>query len=401
MPSHHQRPALLWRAGLSVLFLLLAPCATPLAHAGEQLVLGAEPIVQGEFYVVHSGLARDGTVVNTSNIYVVRGAQDSVWLFGSGYGDRSHLGRTSDVQSYRPLRDAWRMAYFDAIRVDSIITNVFGLDRASATLTFIVPHFHFDHVNREFVTAFGERLGYGVGVSRVVVHASDSVGTTCNLPCCGNTPCAGISEFFGSPFMEPWSPGDLTLFDAVGTAADTCNQQVFGFGSPLGDWVVRKGMSVAEGGHTNGTVNLECTALSMRVLGANVGILCPMAPGWRVLGIHGNIDVATPVGSGGVVATVGPIDEECVALESTAPNPFAEVISLSYRLPREAGVLITIHDASGRRVRTIAESRQPAGAWTAVWDGRDDSGRALSAGSYFYRLAAGAASVTGKMILVR
>lgn len=400
MPSHRQRTALLARAVLSALFALVAPCGTHIAYARE-LVLGAEPIVEGEFYVVHSGMTANNVVVNTSNIFVVRGTQDSVWIFGSGYGDRSHLSRTSDVRIYRPQRDSWRMAYYDAVRVDSIITNVFGLDRISATITFIVPHFHFDHVNREFIAAFGERLGYGVAVSRVLVHASDYVGTTCNLPCCGNTPCGPTTELFGSPFMEPWSPGDLTLFETVGNAADSCNQPVFEFGSPLGDWILRKGMSVVDGGHTDGTVNLDCADVSMRVLGANVGILCPVTPGWRVLGIHGNINIATPVSSGGVVAAAAPIHEECVAIESTAPNPFAEMISLSYRLPNEAGVLITIHDAAGRRVRTIAEARQPAGAWTAVWDGRDDSGRALSAGSYFYRLSANNDAVTGRMILVR
>jgi hypothetical protein len=400
MPSHHQRSALAARAGLSALLLLLAPCGASLAHARE-FTLGAEPIIEGELYVVHSALTKNGGVVNTSNIFVVRGTQDSVWIFGSGYGDRTHLSRASDVSTYRPLKDAWRTAYFDAVRVDSVITNVFGLDRASAKLQFIVPHFHFDHVNREFVTVFGERLNYGVGVSRILVHASDSVGATCNTPCCGNTPCGIGSEFWGSPFMEPWLPGDLALFETVGTAADSCNQQVLAFGSPLGDWVLRKGMNVADGGHTDGTVNLDCASASTRLLGANVGILCPMAPGWRAIRIHGDIDVATPVSGGGIVTAAAPIDEECVAIESTTPNPFAEMISLSYRLPREAGVLITIHDAAGRRVRTIAESRQPAGAWTAVWDGRDDRGRALSAGSYFYRLSANEDAVTGRLILVR
>jgi hypothetical protein len=42
-----------------------------------------------------------------------------------------------------------------------------------------------------------------------------------------------------------------------------------------------------------------------------------------------------------------------------------------------------------------------AGTHEAVWNGRDDPGRAVSAGVYFYRLESAAYSETRRMTLVK
>ncbi len=43
----------------------------------------------------------------------------------------------------------------------------------------------------------------------------------------------------------------------------------------------------------------------------------------------------------------------------------------------------------------------PAGLHTAVWDGKNDSGRAVSSGTYLYRLESGPQVLSRKMQLVR
>jgi hypothetical protein len=43
----------------------------------------------------------------------------------------------------------------------------------------------------------------------------------------------------------------------------------------------------------------------------------------------------------------------------------------------------------------------PAGFHTAVWDGRDDSGRRVAAGIYFYRLETAGAVLHRKMLALR
>jgi hypothetical protein len=62
---------------------------------------------------------------------------------------------------------------------------------------------------------------------------------------------------------------------------------------------------------------------------------------------------------------------------------------------------VTLHDVSGRRVRTLASGSYPAGYQRAVWDGRDDSGRPAASGVYFLRLATGGRSETLKLTVLR
>jgi flagellar basal-body rod modification protein FlgD len=59
-----------------------------------------------------------------------------------------------------------------------------------------------------------------------------------------------------------------------------------------------------------------------------------------------------------------------------------------------AGLTVEVLDAEGRRVRELAVGARSAGTHTVTWDGRDAGGRALPAGTYFYRVtAAGATAV--------
>lgn len=75
------------------------------------------------------------------------------------------------------------------------------------------------------------------------------------------------------------------------------------------------------------------------------------------------------------------------ALYFSAPNPFHTRTLMRFDLARPGISTLTIHDVSGRAVRTLAKtSARQAGLHTVTWDGRDDSGRELPAGIYFYEL---------------
>ena len=74
-----------------------------------------------------------------------------------------------------------------------------------------------------------------------------------------------------------------------------------------------------------------------------------------------------------------------------APNPFSATTIIRFRTERGAPVLLTIHDASGARVRTLTTTGPALDASAAAlpWDGRDDHGRLLPRGTYFLRLQQG------------
>lgn len=80
------------------------------------------------------------------------------------------------------------------------------------------------------------------------------------------------------------------------------------------------------------------------------------------------------------------------------PNPFFGPVALSYTLPAASPVRLCIHDASGRRVRTIEEARSRTGGGTVVWDGLDQAGGRVPPGVYFTRLDAGGLQTVIKMV---
>ncbi len=104
------------------------------------------------------------------------------------------------------------------------------------------------------------------------------------------------------------------------------------------------------------------------------------------------------------------------------PNPFSHTTTITYHLTRRHGdagmgrlgsriqdqgsqITLAVYDLSGRLVRTLLD--QPSSHPTiqlsqeVVWDGRDEEGRRVSTGVYFYRLTAGRFSDTKRMVLMR
>ncbi|HYW68184.1 MAG TPA: C1 family peptidase, partial [bacterium] len=105
---------------------------------------------------------------------------------------------------------------------------------------------------------------------------------------------------------------------------------------------------------------------------------------------------------GALASTEGGAGRSSLALRPNAPNPFGLSTVIQYELPAATPVHLTIHNASGRVVRTLVDhERRGEGPHAVRWDGRDDSGRSVAAGAYFYRLDADGETLTAKMILLK
>jgi flagellar hook assembly protein FlgD len=61
-----------------------------------------------------------------------------------------------------------------------------------------------------------------------------------------------------------------------------------------------------------------------------------------------------------------------------------------------------IFNVAGRKMRSLADGRQPSGTWSVLWDGKDDAGRSLPTGIYFVHLEIGTDfQKTGRLVIVR
>lgn len=93
--------------------------------------------------------------------------------------------------------------------------------------------------------------------------------------------------------------------------------------------------------------------------------------------------------------------ELAFALRGASPNPALGRANLSFSLPRDADVTLEVYDLQGARVRTVRSGTMTAGSHNVAWDGRDESGARVRAGTYFARLASGGKTATSRFVFLR
>jgi len=122
---------------------------------------------------------------------------------------------------------------------------------------------------------------------------------------------------------------------------------------------------------------------------------------YLAIGTHGRSMYKLELGSL-VAVDPGPRSDAGVALLQNSPNPFSTKTSIGFTLARPGRVRLGVYDVSGRRVRELLVGDRGAGRHDVPWDGRDDAGRAVRAGSYRYRLElAGGTTLTRGLVRVR
>ncbi len=99
------------------------------------------------------------------------------------------------------------------------------------------------------------------------------------------------------------------------------------------------------------------------------------------------------------------------SLAQNYPNPFLSAVksrlsensatTIEFSLPKSESVQLRIFDVHGREVRLLLTAPMNAGEHAAQWDGRDNNGRSIGSGVYFYRLEAGSFNAMRKMLVVR
>ncbi len=83
------------------------------------------------------------------------------------------------------------------------------------------------------------------------------------------------------------------------------------------------------------------------------------------------------------------------------PNLFNPVTSIRYSIPELSFVSLSVYNSSGQKIRTLVNEVKPIGRYEINWNGRNESGRTVSSGTYFYRIRAGEYSAFRKMILLK
>ena len=113
---------------------------------------------------------------------------------------------------------------------------------------------------------------------------------------------------------------------------------------------------------------------------------------YQQMAIMNNSTISTDDGS------LGP---ESYTLHQNYPNPFNPITTISYDIPEDALVNITIYDMMGRVVSNLVSSQQNAGYKSIQWNATNNTGQPVSAGLYLYTIQAGDYIQTKKMVLLK
>ena len=83
-------------------------------------------------------------------------------------------------------------------------------------------------------------------------------------------------------------------------------------------------------------------------------------------------------------------------LDQNFPNPFNPTTTISFVLPIQSHVTLSIYNLIGAKVATIIEENMPAGIYSRTWNAAS-----FPSGVYFYQLRAGNFTQTKKLDLLK
>ena len=83
------------------------------------------------------------------------------------------------------------------------------------------------------------------------------------------------------------------------------------------------------------------------------------------------------------------------------PNPFNPSTSIHYGLPEQSDVVLQVYNIKGQLVKTLENGNQPAGYHEVTWYGKDENGKTVSSGIYFYKLSTDKFTSMKRMLLLK
>lgn len=89
-------------------------------------------------------------------------------------------------------------------------------------------------------------------------------------------------------------------------------------------------------------------------------------------------------------------------LTGNYPNPFNPETTISFSVSQNSMfVNLEIYNLKGQKVKQIVNMQLPAGDHAVLWNGTDETGKAVSSSIYFYKMKVGKFVSTKKMILLK
>jgi peptidase C25-like protein/flagellar hook capping protein FlgD len=86
---------------------------------------------------------------------------------------------------------------------------------------------------------------------------------------------------------------------------------------------------------------------------------------------------------------------------SNFPNPFNPSTTISFSIPHDSDVVVSIHNMKGQVVKQLLTGSLCAGEHSVLWNGKDIKGEVVSSGIYFYQVQTPSKTISKKMLLLK
>lgn len=90
-----------------------------------------------------------------------------------------------------------------------------------------------------------------------------------------------------------------------------------------------------------------------------------------------------------------------LTLKQNYPNPFNPTTTISFSIPSDSKVELSVYNIKGQRIKTLIDNKLEKGKHSIVWNGTDASSKRVSSGIYFYRVKAENQIAVRKMLLLK
>jgi len=94
-------------------------------------------------------------------------------------------------------------------------------------------------------------------------------------------------------------------------------------------------------------------------------------------------------------------EPQLTTLSGNYPNPFNPQTTISFSLAKSEQVSIEIFNIKGQKVKTVLDQLLTDGQHEVVWDGKNQYGKSVSSGVYFYRMHTADYQAMKKMIMIK
>jgi len=87
-------------------------------------------------------------------------------------------------------------------------------------------------------------------------------------------------------------------------------------------------------------------------------------------------------------------------LNQNYPNPFNPTTTINYSINKNGNIKIVIFDMLGKQVKSLVNKKNIAGKHQVLWNGKNDAGKTLPSGQYYYTIEMDGITKSRKMILL-